>query len=192
MLRLATSAAALAMIASAASATTFTFNSVLNSAQAVPASDSSATGTATLKIDDVDETLDFRLDVSGITLDGLWDTLVAAPAGPIHFHDAPKGSTGPIVIPFPFDMTYAATDDGFSLTTTDYAFATAIDTAGVSETFDEFLDGMLKRSYYINIHTDVMPDGEIRGQLTPVPLPAGLPLLLGAFGVMAVVRRRRG
>ncbi len=191
MLRLATSAAALAMVASAASAATFDFTSVLNSAQAVPGSDSTATGTATLRIDDADKTLDFRLDISGITLDGLWDTLVANPAGPIHFHDALVGMTGDIVIPFPFPMGYTETDGGFSLETTDYAFADAIDIAGVTESFDEFLAGMLERSYYINIHTDMMPAGEIRGQLTPVPLPAGLPLLLGAFGVMAVVRKRK-
>lgn len=34
--------------------------------------------------------------------------------------------------------------------------------------------------------------GDINVELSAVPIPATLPLLLGAFGVLAVVRRRRG
>jgi hypothetical protein len=56
-----------------------------------------------------------------------------------------------------------------------------------------FLAGLASGSAYLNIHTNVVPGGEIRGFLTSnVPEPAGLTLLgLGACGAALARLRRR-
>ena len=161
--------------------------------------EAAATGTAIFTTDEATQTLDFTLDVVGIELDQLWDTLVAAPVGPIHLHNGPAGVNGPIVIPFPlpFDAAeggYEDTDDGFRLAVEDYAFSDAIALSGVDVAFDDFLGALSAGNYYINVHSDEFGDGEIRGQLSPIPLPAGA--WLGATGLLALAgmgaRRRRG
>ena len=46
--------------------------------------------------------------------------------------------------------------------------------------------------YYVNIHSIIYPNGEIRGQLTLVPEPASAVLLaLGGIAAITVARRRR-
>jgi hypothetical protein len=53
---------------------------------------------------------------------------------------------------------------------------------------------LLANLFYINVHTDLIPGGEIRGQILPqaVPEPATMLLLgTGLAGVAAKVRKRR-
>ena len=52
---------------------------------------------------------------------------------------------------------------------------------------DVLLDGL----YYLNVHTALNPGGEIRGQVSPIPVPATLPLAVGALALLGLVRRRR-
>lgn len=180
--------AALVAIAGAAEAKSYT--AMLDDDQTVPRVLSEATGMATLDVDEATQLLDFTLSVDGLSLDDLWDTLVAAPIGPIHLHDNVRGQTGPIVIPFAFGPSYTDTADGFELTVTDYAFSEAVALSGSSDTFEEFVAGLDARSYYVNIHTDDANPGEIRGQLSAVPVPAAGILLLGALGGLGLMRRR--
>ena len=182
--------AATAIGASTGIAAAKSYTAFLNDDQTVPSFTSSATGTATLFVDEADETLDFSLSVTGISLDDLWDTLVAAPVGPLHLHNNVVGATGPIVIPFAFGPTYTNTADGFELTVMDYAFADAIALSGAAVTFAEFVAGLDAEAYYANIHTDFANPGEIRGQLSAVPVPAVGLMLLGAMGGLAALRRR--
>jgi hypothetical protein len=50
---------------------------------------------------------------------------------------------------------------------------------------------LLAGLWYINVHTATNPDGEIRGQVAAVPVPATLPLLLGAGLAIGWLARRR-
>lgn len=52
------------------------------------------------------------------------------------------------------------------------------------------VQGLLAGLWYINVHTEANPSGEIRGQVALVPLPATLPLLLAAAGTLGLARRR--
>ena len=46
--------------------------------------------------------------------------------------------------------------------------------------------------WYMNIHDNPFPAGEIRGQILPVPEPSALPLLgIGICGLWLLLRRRR-
>ncbi len=54
---------------------------------------------------------------------------------------------------------------------------------------------LLDDLWYINVHTAEFPGGEVRGQViadpSPVPVPATLPLLLGAGLLLGALKRKR-
>ena len=192
MIRTLLGATALALVAGTAPAATLSYTAVLTGAQENPPVATSATGTATFTVDSVTRALGLSLDVTGISLAQLLDRLVAAPGGPVHLHNAPRGSNGPIVIPFAFDTaTYADTATGFALNVSGYSFSDAVALSNSAETFDAFVAGLNAGSYYVNVHTDLAPGGEVRGQLAPVPLPAGALLVLTALGALGLARRRK-
>lgn len=185
--------AALLVLPGSAHAGVLSFNSVLSGDQEVPPVTTDASGTATLTVDDLAQTLSFSLNVIGINLDDLFDTLVEAPVGPVHLHNAPAGSNGPIIVPFAFDLeTYSDTADGFSLTVEDYAYADAAALAGSDLGFGDFLSLLQDSGSYINVHTDAFGSGELRGQVSPVPLPASAILLIAGLGGLVAMRRRHG
>ncbi len=65
--------------------------------------------------------------------------------------------------------------------------------AGSTIISDEVEQWLLAGLLYINVHTELNPAGEIRGQVVPapIPLPATLPLLLASAGALFGLRRRR-
>ncbi|MEO1540332.1 MAG: CHRD domain-containing protein [Pseudomonadota bacterium] len=183
---------ALILSAGAGHAATLQFAATLTGAQEVPAIVTDAVGEALITVDTTRETLSVDLSVMGISLMDLSDALVALPVGPIHLHNAPAGSNGPIVVPFPFDgLTYSDTLDGFDLMVEDVSYANAAALAGSSVGFDDFLALMSGSEVYFNVHTDAFPGGKLRGQVAPVPVPAAGGLLLGAVLAGVAVRRRR-
>lgn len=134
-----------------------TFNFTLDGLQEVPPNASPATGTATVVLDMT------ALMVSwDVTFQGLLGPFIAA-----HFHHAPPGVNGPVIINMP--LTGPGHLMGSSPITAFYA----------SE--------MLAGNMYVNIHSTMFPGGEIRGQVVPGP---GALSLLALAGLLAGRRRR--
>jgi len=105
----------------------------------------------------------------------------------------------PSFVGFPLGVTAGTFDSGTldltSAATYNPDFITAHGgTASGAEA--AFLAGLFSGEAYFNIHSTVVPAGEIRGFLTPQAVPgpiagAGLPALLGLAGAWFVRRRKQ-
>jgi hypothetical protein len=124
---------------------------VLNGAQEVPPTASTATGTATVTIDAARTTITVTLTTAG---------LVDATASHIHF--GAVGMNGGILFSlfaapgvFPATLTKTLTSADFTP-----------DTVNGILTFADAVNAMLIGNTYINVHTLANLGGEIRGQVT--------------------------
>jgi hypothetical protein len=130
---------------------------------------SPATGHAKVRVDTETRRVSVDLDVAGITIDDLWDKLVAKPIGPIHFHEytAPGGAQSMLALPLPFGPAYRPTREGLHVTMKHFDYAA--DAALVKSTlsFDDFVAAMNKGLIILNIHTDKFNPGEISGLVVP-------------------------
>jgi CHRD domain-containing protein/PEP-CTERM motif-containing protein len=152
-----------ALGAAPAGATIFTIPVSLDGPQAGTASP--GTGSATLTLDDVALTLNVVMTYSGLL----------SPTNNAHIHCcSPPGVSSGVIIPFVPPFVTGATSGSFSnlfnLTATQ---VTQVESGGA----------------YINIHTDLFPAGEIRGQIAAVPEPATAGLL--CTGLLALGARAR-
>lgn len=151
------------LMAGSAMGTVWTFNDPLQGLQEVPPNASPGTGSITGTYDDVSNTLSFNLMFSGL----LGNTTAA------HFHHAPPGVAGPVTIGsagFPLGVTSGVYGNTYVLTPTQES-------------------QLMAGNWYYNVHTNVFPGGELRGQITLVPSPASL-ALLGLGGLLAARRWR--
>jgi hypothetical protein len=153
------------MFSAVASANAFmwTFNDALLGSEEVPPTGSTVTGTISGTYDDVANML-----------------MINAVAGPFstatngaHIHNAAFGVNGPII----FNLGGTG---GTSYNTSNMFTLTA-----AQET------ELLANRYYVNVHTQTFPGGEIRGQLNPVPEPATMLALAGGAAALVARRRRR-
>jgi len=129
---------------------------------------SKATGQARIAVNLGSNIVDLDLTVSGITLDQLWDNLVKAPIGPIHFHHygshdhgADAGVT--LILPVPYGPDYSATRDGFKVSMTAFPYARGAALLRSGATFDDFVSSMENGMVVLNVHSDAFHDGEISG-----------------------------
>ncbi len=83
----------------------------------------------------------------------------SGPATAMHVHDGAKGTNGPVVVTLPTPMEL---EEGFS-----FAF-------GCGDATTETVDALDANPtlFYVNIHTEAHPDGEFRGQIGPMIVPA--------------------
>ena len=157
----------LVVMGSAANAATITvFNALLDGQQANAGNGtgSLATGAATMTLDH--DTLEFTWFVA-------WQDL-EAPVTVAHFHGPamPGQNAG---VELSIDPTSNPSSGAAILT---------------SQQVDDLLAGL----WYINIHSELFPAGEIRGQVLavqPIPLPAAAWLFASGLVAFAGVRRRR-
>jgi CHRD domain len=151
-------------------------------------SNSPGTGFGTVTFNSATDSLSIMLTFSGLT------SPVATPSGvpgPAHIHFGQPGVEGPIIFPF-LDFPTGGTSGIYSTTLT--AANLMPDPPDGINTFTDAVNAIAAGDTYFNIHTVAFPGGEIRGQITAVPEPAGLTLLaLGLGGALAFPRfgRRR-
>ena len=174
-LRVASAIAALtAVFAFPASATVTSFSAVLSNV-GEPDPTSPATGSATVKLDDVALTLDVLVNFANLTAN--------ASAGHIHCCTAVPG-TGSVGVFQGFT--------GFpSVTSGTYANVFTLSAA----TFANLATGIAAGKAYVNIHSPGQyAAGEIRGFLNPVaaiPEPETYALMLAGLAVVGAATRRR-
>lgn len=145
-------------LCSVANAQVINISAVLDGLQETPPNASPGFGTMTGTYDLGTNLLSWNIVFAGLT----------APVTAAHFHQAPPGVAGPVHVPIPI---------GGGSPFIGNAFITEAQEA-------ELLLG----NWYINIHTQTFPGGEIRGQVQ-VPAPTSL-AIVGAAGLLASRRRR--
>lgn len=142
------------------------FSAVINNNQAVPMTDSPATGTLEGTHNAATNTFEFGWTIT--------PELIGVPSSPgAHIHDGDFGDTGPIV---------------FAFNEPDGTWPLSGQATWTGLTNDEVTD-LFNGGLYVNFHTDAFPAGEVRGQINLVPTPGALAVLgLAGAGLM---RRRR-
>ncbi|WP_017667450.1 CHRD domain-containing protein [Sandarakinorhabdus sp. AAP62] len=177
------SAAALAIAASPAAATSYA--ATLLGANEVPARNTPATGIGTLVL-----SADNRFAQVDVSFTGLTAPLTVA-----HAHCcAAAGANAGVAIDFLppslsagsfsrlYDLTLASTYTG--------GFITASGgTAALAQA--RFLTALDAGQVYFNLHTSTFPGGEIRGNLGAVPEPSSWAMLIAGFGLVGAAARRR-
>ena len=170
-------AAALVPLAASAATTTYTFN--LDATQQVPANTSPAAGSFQMMLDDVANTITFSSGSFG---------LVGA-VNASHIHWAPAGFNGGVV----YNLLMNADSMG-PLMIGPVALANSYGFTGANKAIAGTLISAINATpsnYYVNIHTTAYGNGEIRGQLAPIPEPGTYALLAIGLGVIGVAARRR-
>jgi hypothetical protein len=156
-----------------------------------PPNASPGTGTATVTIDTVANTMSVSVTFSGLLAGTTASHIHAATATPF------TGTAGvatqvPTFTSFPLAVTsgtYANMFDLLTASTYNPAFVTANGgTAASAEA--ALLSAIASGKAYLNIHTTQFPSGEIRGFLVAVPEPAAWMLMLLGFGGIGFALRR--
>jgi hypothetical protein len=188
--------AAFTALAGVAKADPLVFTATLNGLNEVPQTSSPGTGFAIVSVDG-------NIMTVTATFSGLVSTTsTGAPSGvtAAHIHCcAPATGTAGVATPvptfpgFPSGVTSGSYTNTFDLTLESTYRAGFITANGgtVEGARLAFLNGLLSGNTYFNIHSNAFPNGEIRGQLQPVPEPATLILLGTGLAGAAMSRRRK-
>ncbi len=157
-----------------AAARVLVYSAELSGANASTDTGSSATGQARISVDTRKQTVSLDLEIEGLRLDELWDTLVAAPIGPIHFHRyASHDHTNPdasvLVLPIPFGPNYSATKSGFAVHSKNYSYASGAAVLNSDASFKAFVEALNSGAVVLNVHTDAFEAGEISGPIASGP-----------------------
>lgn len=190
-LNLVTLVFAFLMLCGVAKADQLVFTATLTGAQEVPPTGSPGIGSALVTIDTVTNLMTVNVSFAGL----LSPTTIAH----IHCCAGPGGTAIPATtVPsfpgFPVGVTTGTYLQTFDLTLASTYNPAFIAASGgtVAAAEAAFITGLLNGQAYFNIHTQLFPNGEIRGQLQAVPEPATLLLLSsGIVGVAGALRKRR-
>jgi hypothetical protein len=178
-------------LAAVANANIIQYSTTLNGSNESPPNASAGVGAATLTYDDVAHTYSIHVQFSGLSGNVTASHIHGATTNPF------TGTAGvmtqtPTYPGFPTGGTSGTYDATFNLTLPASWSATFLSARGGStaaaETF--FINAINDGKAYLNIHTTVVPGGEIRGFWTPaVPAPGSLAAV--ALGGLVATRRRR-
>jgi hypothetical protein len=132
-----------------------TFSATLSGENEVPPTESNATGVAQFQLSDGDDGQEVAYSVN---LTG-FDDITAA-----HIHSGNEGENGPIVA----TLSEGEEADGDSVELQFTGNIQTNDLAGPLEDSEiaDLVDLMNNGSAYVNVHTEIYPDGAIRGQIT--------------------------
>lgn len=169
------------------------FQANLSGDQEVPSVTTTASGTASLVLNDAMDRLEMNLQLFGLDLDGFQtpDDSDDDVAG-LHIHSAPAGNNGPAV----FGLISPNSDTNNDLLI-DAGAGTVFSAWDINEGFDttttlgDQLLNLMDAQLDLNVHTSVYLGGEIRGQIQQVPLPSSLALLGLGLAAMAAGAWRR-
>jgi len=126
---------------------------------------SDATAEAKVRVDTVRRLVSVKMAVHGIAIDQLWKKLVAAPIGPVHFHEYKDDGSVVLALPLPYGATYHAARDGFRIVSRDYDYAAGAKLLGSTLSFEDFVVAMKAGKVILNVHTDKFNPGEIGGKV---------------------------
>ena len=173
-------AGAVALLNGQAGAVTI-FQASLDGSQEVIPNSSTATGFATLSLNDARSRLEISVALTGVDLDGLQtpgstdDDVVG-----MHIHRGAAGTNGPVV--FGFINPNSDTNGDLVVDAIAGTVVSGWDlTEGNGTTLADELANLLDGGLYFNVHTTAIPSGEIRGQILQIPSPATFSLLLLGF-----------
>jgi len=180
--------------APAAQAAVNVYTATLSGPAESPPNASPGTGSATVTIDTVANTMRVQATFSGLTSGTTASHIHAATATPFS-GTAGVATTVPNFPGFPLGVTSGTFDNTFDLLTAgsyNPAFITA--NGGTPASAEAALLAAISAGRaYLNIHTSNFQSGEIRGFLVAVPEPASWMMMLIGFGAVGmVVRRRKG
>jgi hypothetical protein len=178
MNKLALACMAAMSIPMAATAATKVYTIHLGGANEVPANPSPATGLAVLTVDDSADTISFA--IGAMNLQGAFTMS--------HIHAAAAGANGPVVFSFgsTADLQGPVTIGG---TAVPGSYALLGSHKPASPLADQI--NAAPWNYYVNVHTQAYPGGEVRGQVSAIPEPAPLATMLAGLGVVGLLARRR-
>ncbi len=160
--------AAIVLFSAPAHAKLLDYRAELNGQSNTINTGSSARANARIIVDTVKQTVAIRLDVNGLMVDALWDTLVKAPIGPIHLHqyannDLADAGNSALAFPLVYGPNYKPTRGGFRVRTGAVNYTKAVAPLSGQMTFEAFVAALDKGTVVMNIHTDKHQGGEING-----------------------------
>jgi len=183
-------ATSLVLSAPAAYADTITFTAMLSGALEVPSNASAGTGSATVVLDTIANTLFVDVVFSGLTGTTTASHIHCCVASPFLNANAGVATQVPTFLNLPLGVTSGSFTQLLDLTlASSYnpAFITA-EGGTVPDAEAALVLGMEDGESYLNIHTTSYPGGEIRGLLAETPEPGSI-LLLGS-GLVGLVCTR--
>ena len=165
------------VVAAASQATVFGFaSSMINAAQEVNGSTSTAYGTGSFTVDDVTWQI-----VGSVATTGQAATSVTG----FHIHNAPIGVNGPVIV----DLT-AITVNVFSAgNNVFYNFLGTLVDSNITK--QAKLTQMIAGRTYFNMHTAANPGGAIRGQIDCITTPEPAAWGVMSLGLVPLLLRRR-
>src|SRR5262245_19179127 len=187
--------AVILLYASVAGAAPITFTALLSRLNEIPPTGSPATGQATVTLDPVAQTLQVAASFSGLTSNTVAAHIHCCLPSPLSPMNVGVATTVPAFVGFPLGVTFGNySSQVFDLTQPliyNPAFVTL--QGGLPQAEAALIAGIMNSETYFNIHTVMNGGGEIRGFLTPSPVPEPTTLSLIGLGIggLIAVRKRR-